>query len=71
MKKQTIENMCANHIRVKHRLSAYIKEEDFLCENCTGYDTNCSHYIPYKNGCSIPVRQGIVAYRIENGTRKY
>lgn len=66
-----LENLCANKVRVMKRISAYIKEEDWLCENCYGYNTNCGHYKPYKNGCAIPMNKGIVAYRMyKQGLRK-
>jgi hypothetical protein len=69
MEDLNLEKLCAVKVRImRDRL---VIESQERCYNCPGYNENCNHYIPYKNGCSIPVRQGIVAYRIENGSRKY
>ena len=64
MKQQTIENMCANKIKVMRSISSYHPRDEQLCLNCDGYNERCGHYLPYKHNCQIPIRQGIVCLQL-------
>jgi hypothetical protein len=60
---EQLETICISKLRVLRNI--VFTEADFKCRSCTDYSQEC--FRPYSPSTQINIRQGVVAYNLQNG----